>query len=269
MKKKVLFTDEQEISLKGEDRVCGDTARFEANARNVDFSCWQLIWQKRSANSTECIDTNQEKYKGSSNSILLIQNVSKEDEGEYQAVLSRESNGTEYKISSNTVYLHALGGSSIVSLNVLNLHGRMNNCTYYSYWYFYYFNTELPILNDLRVTTGDEGIAVHYSYKVLEQSPEVKHINWCKNGEPLDRKSEKYIGGSLNENSFTITSPTDEDRGEYSCTITNAVGSISKVVILGKFIIHYRGDLLLFAQIRAIFILPSSINMLLLYLHAS
>lgn len=125
-------------------------------------------------------------------------------------------------------------------------------------------------MNDLRVTTEDEGITIHYSYKVLKQSPEVKHIDWCKNGEPLDRKSEKYIGGSLNENSLTITSPTDEDRGEYSCTITNAVGSISKVVIFGNFIIYYRGDLLLFAQIRAIFILPSSINMLLLsiYLHA-
>lgn len=90
-------------------------------------------------------------------------------------------------------------------------------------------------MNDLRVTTGDEGITIHYSYKVLEQSPEVKHINWFKKGEPLDRKSEKYIGGSLNDNYFTITSPTDDDRGKYSCTITNAVGSVSKAVTLGNF----------------------------------
>lgn len=95
--------------------------------------------------------------------------------------------------------------------------------------------TELPLLNDLRVTTGDDGITIHYSYEVIEQSPEVKHIHWCKNGEPLDRKSEKYIGGSLNENCLTITSPTDDDRGKYSCTITNAVGSVSKAVILGNF----------------------------------
>lgn len=195
--------DEPEIFLKGEDRViCGGTARFEANARNVDFSCWRFTWQKRTGNSTERIDKNQEKYEGSANITLLIQNVSKEDEGEYKAVLSREANGIEYKISSNTVYLHALG--------------------------------ELPILNDLRVTTEDEGITIHYSYKVLKQSPEVKHIDWCKNGEPLDRKSEKYIGGSLNENCFTIKSPTDEDRGKYSCTITNAVGSVSKSVIFGR-----------------------------------
>lgn len=92
-------------------------------------------------------------------------------------------------------------------------------------------------MNDLRVTTGDEGITIHYSYKVLKQSPKVKHINWCKNGKPLDRKSKKYIGGSLNENCFTITSPTDDDRGTYKCTITNVVGSVSKEVIFGNF--HY------------------------------
>lgn len=91
--------------------MCGGTTRFEANAKNVDFSLWQLIWQKRTGNSIKCIDTNKEKYKGSSNSILLIQNVSKEDEGKYQAVLSRDRN--EHK--SNSVYLHALGGTSIIS----------------------------------------------------------------------------------------------------------------------------------------------------------
>lgn len=94
--------------------MCGGTARFEANAKNVDFSCWQLTWQKRTGNSIECIDTNQEKYKDSSNNILLIQKVKKEDEGGYQVVISREANGIEYKISSNTVYLHALGGKSII-----------------------------------------------------------------------------------------------------------------------------------------------------------
>lgn len=100
-------------------------------------------------------------------------------------------------------------------------------------------------MNDLRVTTGDEGITIHYSYEVLEHSPEVIHIYWCKNGEPLFRRSKKYIGGSLNENCFTITSPTDEDRGKYSCTIINVVGSVSKEVIFGKFIIYYHGELLL------------------------
>lgn len=116
MKNKTFYrTDEPEISLKGEDRVmCGGTARFEANAKNVEFYCWQFTWQKRTGNSIECIDTNQKKYKGSSSKILLIQNVSKEDEGEYQTVISRGANGIGYRISSNTVYLHAKGGKSII-----------------------------------------------------------------------------------------------------------------------------------------------------------
>lgn len=102
-------------------------------------------------------------------------------------------------------------------------------------------------MNDLKVTTGDEGITIHYSYKVLKQSPKVKHINWCKNGKLLESQNEKYIGGSLNENCLTITSPTDEDRGKYSCTITNALGSVSKVVIFGKFHIFHWDEILLFA----------------------
>lgn len=112
---KIFFTDEPEIFLKVEDRVfCGDTARFEADVKNVEVSCWRSTWQKRTENSIlECIDTNQEKYKGSTNIILLIQNVSKEDEGEYQAVISRVANGIEYRLSSNIVYLHALGGTRI------------------------------------------------------------------------------------------------------------------------------------------------------------
>lgn len=90
-------------------------------------------------------------------------------------------------------------------------------------------------MNDLKVTTGDEGINIHYNYEVLKESPEVKHIKWFKNKETLDKKSGKYTGGSLNDNCFTITSPTEEDKGKYSCTITNAVGSVSKEVIFGNF----------------------------------
>lgn len=50
-----------------------------------------------------------EKYSGSTKRKLVIKSVSKEDEGEYQAVLSLESNGPEYK-SRNIIRLHAIGG---------------------------------------------------------------------------------------------------------------------------------------------------------------
>lgn len=54
-----------------------------------------------------------------------------------------------------------------------------------------------------------------------------------KNGQNLDLRNEKYVGGVLNDGFITILSPTEEDRGTYSCTVTNAVGSVSKNVTLG------------------------------------
>lgn len=56
-----------------------------------------------------------------------------------------------------------------------------------------------------------------------------------KNGENLVLRNEKYVGGGLNDGFITITSPTKADRGTYSCTVTNAVGSVSKTVKLGIF----------------------------------
>lgn len=35
-------------------------------------------------------------------------------------------------------------------------------------------------------------------------------------------------------NHFKIMSPTFEDKGKYSCTVTNAVGSVSKDVTFGN-----------------------------------
>lgn len=50
-----------------------------------------------------------EKYCCSTKKTLVIKDVTKEDEGEYQALLSLESNGPEYK-SRNTIRLHVVGG---------------------------------------------------------------------------------------------------------------------------------------------------------------
>lgn len=54
-----------------------------------------------------------------------------------------------------------------------------------------------------------------------------------KNEETLVFRNKKYVGGGLNDGYITITSPTKADRGTYSCTVTNAVGSVSKNVTLG------------------------------------
>lgn len=95
----------------------------------------------------------------------------------------------------------------------------------------------MPYLNDLRVTTGDEGIIIHY--EVSRQSPEVQSIEWKKDGQVLNTKACKYTGGSINSSSLTIRLPTEEDKGKYSCIITNAVGSVSKDVMLGNVHVFY------------------------------
>lgn len=53
-----------------------------------------------------------EKYSGSNNRKLVIQNVCKEDEGEYCAFLSGDLNGSEYEnIRRNSICLHIVGGT--------------------------------------------------------------------------------------------------------------------------------------------------------------
>lgn len=94
-------------------------------------------------------------------------------------------------------------------------------------------------MNDLTVTTVYDGVIIQCTYELSRQSPEVHCIEWKKNGQPLDRKTSKYIGGNVDDNYLRIASTTYEDRGEYSCTVTNAVGSVSKKIVLGNVYFHY------------------------------
>lgn len=95
----------------------------------------------------------------------------------------------------------------------------------------------MPFLNDLQVTTEDEGITIHYSFGVSENSPQVKNIIWSKNGQPMYIKYDKFIGGSLHDSYLVIKSPSEDDIGKYACTVTNAVGSKTKDIVLGKFVL--------------------------------
>lgn len=105
-----FISDDPYIFINGNNEIiCGDTAQFEADVKNVDSSCWSITWQKRKGCVIECIDTNLERYSGSTKLKLVIKFVCKEDEGEYQAVLSLETTGPEYK-SKNAIRLHVLGG---------------------------------------------------------------------------------------------------------------------------------------------------------------
>lgn len=62
-------------------------------------------------------------------------------------------------------------------------------------------------------------------------------LNGQKNDKLLNLEDEKYIGGNLEAKTFTIFSPSNDDRGKYSCTVTNAVGPVTKHVDLGMFIV--------------------------------
>lgn len=109
----MTFSDEPDISIihvGGNEKKCGETALFEADVENVKSSSWTITWQKRKRNVIERIETSTEKYRGSTKRRLVIKSVCKEDEGEYQALLSFRLDGPEYK-SRNSIRLYAVGGN--------------------------------------------------------------------------------------------------------------------------------------------------------------
>uniref|UniRef100_A0A8W8NTZ8 Ig-like domain-containing protein n=1 Tax=Magallana gigas TaxID=29159 RepID=A0A8W8NTZ8_MAGGI len=191
------------IRIKGKEEVkCGDIAEFKAEVTTAENFCMPIIWQRHRGKSVEIIDTTLQKYSGSTNTKLVISSVCKEDAFEYQASLSRESNGNKYTVSSNIIRLSVLG--------------------------------DMPFLNDLKVTTEEESVTIHYNFRVLENSPQVQDMQWRKNDQTLNMKDVKFIGGGLNDSCLVISSPSGNDKGNYSCTVTNAVGSVTKDIDLEK-----------------------------------
>ncbi|XP_062618762.1 uncharacterized protein LOC134280370 [Saccostrea cucullata] len=190
------------IAINGEDKVvCGKMVLLEAKVQHPSKSLTcTIIWQRVRHNGTERIVTSEEKYKDSTSRELVIQKVSKEDEGEYQAVIPWVMDGQTHNITSNTIFLRPLG--------------------------------EKPTLEKLNVNTGTVGITLNYKYKVSQDSPEVDHIAWTRNGDALNIDQIKYVGGGLLDTYFSITSPTCEDRGTYTCIVGNAVGNIAESLLL-------------------------------------
>lgn len=107
----VCIADETDISIKGENEViCGKIARFLVDVNPAERPNSLVTWQKVRGRVIEQIDTSREKYRGSYDRQLVINSVCKEDEGEYQAVLSQLSNGMK-KTFSNLIFLFPLGGT--------------------------------------------------------------------------------------------------------------------------------------------------------------
>ncbi|XP_065922710.1 uncharacterized protein [Magallana gigas] len=186
------------ICVFGESEIfCGKTACFEAEITLEDDVFLPVSWDRVDGMHRKQLDVRDEKYRGSDNRQLRIHNVCKDDEAGYQAVLSRNY---DVKILSNTVYLRPKG--------------------------------DLPCLEDLNATSKEGTIYIHYVFKVSENSP-IKDIRWTKNNSELQVPGDKYRGGEKADSCFTILMAGEDDMGLYTCTVWNAVGSVSKNIKLG------------------------------------
>lgn len=199
--------------------------------KQAESFSFPIKWQRRRGQFVEIIDTTLEKYSGSTNTKLVIPSVCKEDALEYQASLS---DGKNHMVYSNTINLHVLGGmitrsnkTDILDFKIPHNNKQVTFCLF----------SEIPFLNDLEVTVEDEEIKIHYSVGVSENSPHVQDITWSKNGLPMYIEYVKFFGGSLHDSCLIINSPSEDDKGKYSCTVTNAVGSETKHIVLGKFVL--------------------------------
>lgn len=98
------------ISIEGPERVlCGTTATFNAFMNPENLKGWSLTWQKIVGLTHLPINSSTAKYIGTTDEVLFIQSVCKEDEGGYQAILSRGSKAQRL-VLSNVIFLQATGG---------------------------------------------------------------------------------------------------------------------------------------------------------------
>ncbi|XP_062585754.1 B-cell receptor CD22-like, partial [Saccostrea cucullata] len=197
----VAVQDIPAITIQGYlEVVCGETACIKAEIQQEHS--WSTTWYRVTGGTLKQIDSDTNKYAKTTNRKLVIQRVSKDDQGEYQAIITGNPFGQYLKVSSEVFTLKILG--------------------------------ERPILQKLEASLQREGISFHYEYEVLQGSPKANCITWTRNGETLIIDHDKYIGGDIKNNSLTIKFPTMQDIGKYTCTISNAVGAVSKSLIIDE-----------------------------------
>lgn len=92
---------------------------------------------------------------------------------------------------------------------------------------------ELPIFDVWVVTTELKKIRIHYAIK--KGPPRGKEIELFKDGVRIWYRNMLLNGGNLDGNHSTISSEssTINHRGNYSCVVTNAVGSVQKDFRIG------------------------------------
>lgn len=104
-------TDKPFITISGTEKVfCGEIARFKVIVSPKDLGGWSVKWQKLNGDVSTHIDLNKEKYSRPTDRELIIHSVCREDDGIYQAYLSQESNGSNFKVLGNALCLQTVGG---------------------------------------------------------------------------------------------------------------------------------------------------------------
>lgn len=76
-----------------------------------------ISWIRVNGSKQEELNLKDEKYKGSDESQLLINDVRKEDEAEYKAVISKDE---KVKIYSNEVVLRGFGGILLQLMKIIS-----------------------------------------------------------------------------------------------------------------------------------------------------
>lgn len=79
-----------------------------------------VSWKKLIKNESTPIDTSNKKFWGKTNKELFIESVCKEDEGEYQAVISFEEDRIGTTIKSNVICLRVVGGMIVLKRIIKN-----------------------------------------------------------------------------------------------------------------------------------------------------
>lgn len=110
------YSEVPKISIEGPKNVlCGNIAKYIALTTPENIKGWTVTWQKLIQCSTQIrINSSTEKYFGSNEKNLVIQSICKEDEGGYQAILSKDSKAN-ISVLSNVIFLQAVGGILLTS----------------------------------------------------------------------------------------------------------------------------------------------------------
>lgn len=86
----------------------------------------------------------------------------------------------------------------------------------------------------MTVRANNKDVHINYVFKVSSDVPDVKEIKWSKDNLELYLPNAKYNGGGLKDSYFAILNAGEKDQGIYTCIVSNAVGSVSKQVLIGS-----------------------------------